>query len=74
MDYHVILIEYGKPTHRWVYQDLNFAVKQLHMLLQVFSEVNEITATLIKAGVPEREWTCSQLIQNQIIRPNFDLD
>lgn len=74
MDYHVILIEYGKPTHRWFYHDLTSAIAQLEHLLLAYIEVNEVTATIIKAGQYERNSTCSELILNQIIRPGFDLD
>lgn len=74
MDYHVILIEYGKPTHRWFYHNLESALQQLEMLLKVYVEVNEVSATIVKAGLPERDLTCSELILNQIVRPDFDLD
>lgn len=74
MDYHVILIEYGKPTHHWFYHNLESALQQLEMLLKVYVEVNEVSATIVKAGLPERDFTCSELILNQIVRPDFDLD
>lgn len=74
MDYHVILIEYGKPTHRWFYHDLVSALQQLERLLQAYVEVNDVSATIIKAGKYERDSTCSELILNQIVRPDPYLD
>lgn len=73
MEYHVILIEYGKPTHHWVYPYAEDALAQLGKLLIAFQEVNEVSATLIKAEQNDRR-SCSELILTQIDRPDFDLD
>lgn len=72
MDYHVIVIEKGKPTHHWCYGELELAIKQLSSLLTVFNDVPQISATIVKSS--NYGSTCSELILNQIERPNFDLD
>lgn len=74
MDYHVILIESGRPTHHWFYHDATLAICQLERLMLAYEEVNEVSATIVKAGLPERDLTCTELLQGQIVRPDFDLD
>lgn len=70
MEYHVILIEYGRATHRWRYTCLESAVKQLDRLLVAFEEVNEICPTIVKVAVSDSNRPADWLIENQLLHPD----
>lgn len=72
MDYHVILIECGRPTHHWLYHDVHTAIMQVERLNNAFQECNEVYATFIKAGFPDRGKMPDQLIQEMIVPPPLE--
>lgn len=75
MDYHVILIEYGKPTHHWFYIDHLQALAQLRHLTEAYLEVNDVSATIVKAGHSDRDLSVYELLQRLIISPEpYHLD
>lgn len=53
MVYLVGLVEYGRATHIWHYNNYADALHQLRMLCDVYQEVNEICPTLLKVGQNE---------------------
>lgn len=73
MEYHVILIEYGHATHHWRYNCIECAVQQLNRLLVAYEEVNEVCATIVKAGASDSTQSTEWLIENQLAHPDPDL-
>ena len=69
MDYHVIMIEYGRPTHHWFFTEVDDAIIQLERLNHAFEECDEVYATLVKSRPSDRYLTPDQLLQLMIVPP-----
>lgn len=67
MIYQVILIECGRATHRWVYENPTDALAQLTRLLIAFDEVNEVCPTIVKTTSQEAVLPTYVVIHSQIV-------
>lgn len=67
MMYKVIMLECRLPTHCWQYEFAFDALKQLERLTLAFEEVNEVSFTIVKHGHDDRNFSCSELIKNQVL-------
>lgn len=67
MVYRVALVEFGRCSHSWLYDNYSDAINQLNHLCAAFDEVNEVTPILLKCGPHEAQLPLKGLITHLIL-------